>query len=225
MIHHKTYDTYRALAATCAAKHKGHSKAEGFITDGEETLSRAFEDELKNARSLRCLKHFESNCKEKLRRIRNCEAKEQRFFLQQVFGVPGKEHGILDTVDREDLQKRLDKAKSEIERKEREVLKRKDETFKPKFWSYLNDHFEMMACHMVANIREEAGMVVGDDGKPVCCYTNNSESINNVMRSAKETFLKENPCISQLNKIQFTQNVFEVLHAHQMEELHCAIAG
>lgn len=226
MIHHKkTYDTYRALAATCAGKCKGLSKAKGFITDGEETLSRAFEDELKNARSLRCFKHFESNCKEKLRTIGIREAKEQRFFLQKVFGVPGKEHGILDAVDREDLRKRLDGAKPEIERKEREVLKRKDDTFKPNFWSYLNNRFEMMSCHMVANIREEAGMVVGDDGKPVRCYTNNSESINNIMRSAKETFLKENPCISQLNKIQFTQNVFEVVHANQMEELHSAIAG
>lgn len=158
MIHHKkTYDTYRALAATCAGKCKGLSKAKGFITDGEETLSRAFEDELKNARSLRCFKHFESNCKEKLRTIGIREAKEQRFFLQKVFGVPGKENGILDAVDREDLRKRLDGAKPEIERKEREVLKRKDDTFKPNFWSYLNDRFEMMSCHMVANIREEAG--------------------------------------------------------------------
>lgn len=158
MIHHKkTYDTYRALAATCAGKCKGLSKAKGFITDVEETLSRAFEDELKNARSLRCFKHFESNCKEKLRTIGIREAKEQRFFLQKVFGVPGKENGILDAVDREDLRKRLDGAKPEIERKEREVLKRKDDTFKPNFWSYLNDRFEMMSCHMVANIREEAG--------------------------------------------------------------------
>ena len=175
----------RALAATCARKCKGLSKAKGFITDGEETLSRAFEDELKNARSLRCFKHFESNCKEKLRTIGVREAKEQRFFPQKVFGVQGKEQGILDAVDREDLRKRLDGAKPETERKEREVLNRKEDTFKPNFWSYLNDLFEMMSCHMVANIREEAGMVVGDDGKPVRCYTNNSESINNMMRSAK----------------------------------------
>ena len=44
------------------------------------------------------------------------------------------------------------------------------------------------------------------------------------MRSAKETFLKGNPCVSQLNKIQFTQNVFEVVHAHQTEEMHSAVA-
>ena len=40
MIHHKkTYDTYRALAATCAGKCKGLSKVEGLITDGEETVT------------------------------------------------------------------------------------------------------------------------------------------------------------------------------------------
>lgn len=45
------------------------------------------------------------------------------------------------------------------------------------------------------------------------------------MISAKESFLKENPCISQPNKIQFTQNVFKFVHAHHMEGLHSAIAG
>ena len=226
MIHHKkTYEAYRTLAATCAAKCKGLSKAKGFVTDGEEALSRAFEDELKNIRSLRCFKHFETNCKEKLRAIGIREAKEQRFFMQRVFGVPEKEDGILDAADRDDLRKRLDSANIAIEEREKEVLKRKDEMFRPKFWSYLNERFEMMACHMVASIRSDAGMVLGDNGKPVRCYTNNSESINNVMRSAKETYLNGNPCVSQLNKFQFTKNVFEVVHAHQMEELHSAIAG
>ena len=218
MIHHKkTYEAYRTLAATCAAKCKALSKAKGFITDGEEALSRAFEDELKNTRSLRCFKHFETNCKEKLRAIGIREAKE-RFFMQRVFGVPEKEDGILDAADREDLRKRLDSAKTAVEKREREVLKRKDETFRPKFWSYLNERFGMMASHMVASIHNEAGMVLGDNGKPVRCYTNNSESMNNVTRAAKETYLKGNPCVSQLNKFQFTKNVFEVVYAHQMEE-------
>ena len=82
----------------------------------------------------------------------------------------------------------------------------------------------MMACHTIADIREEVGKVVEDDAKPLCCYTNDSFHINNIIRSAKETFLKENACISQLKKIHFKQNVFEVVHAHQMEELHSAIA-
>ena len=55
--------------------------------------------------------------------------------------------------------------------------------------------------------------------------TNNSKSMNNVMKSAIENFYKQNPCVSQLNKIQFTQNVFEVVHAHQIKEMHSTIAG
>ena len=70
----------------------------GFITDGEENLQQAFEDELKNTRGLRCFKLFENNCKEKLREIAVRHEKEQRFFLHQVFGIPGKQQGILDTV-------------------------------------------------------------------------------------------------------------------------------
>ena len=31
-------------------------------------------------------------------------------------------------------------------------------------------------------------MAVGDDGKQLRCYTNNSESMKNVMKSAKENF-------------------------------------
>lgn len=33
-------------------------------------------------------------------------------------------------------------------------------------------------------------MVVGDDGKLLCCYINNLEFINNVMKFVKEIFLK-----------------------------------
>ena len=54
--------------------------------------------------------------------------------------------------------------------------------------------------------------------------TNYSKSMNNVMKSAIENFYKKNTCVSQLNKIQFTQNVFEVVHARQMEEMHSTIA-
>ena len=43
--------------------------------------------------------------------------------------------------------------------------------------------FRIMVCHMIANMREEVGMVVGDDAKLVRFYTNNSEYINNIIRS------------------------------------------
>ena len=85
MIHHKkTYDTYRAFPATCASKCKGLSKVKWFISDGEGNLPRAFEDELKNARSLPCFKHFESNCKEKLREVGICHTRKQQGILEAV---------------------------------------------------------------------------------------------------------------------------------------------
>ena len=135
----------------------------GFITDGKENLQRVFEDELKNARSLRCFKNFEN--KEKLREIGIRHKKEQRFFLHQVFGIPGKQQGILDAVYQDNLRDRLESSKSEMEDREREMLKRADETYSPKFWPYLKERSEMMASHMVEKVRKEAGMAVGYDGK------------------------------------------------------------
>ncbi|PFX18167.1 hypothetical protein AWC38_SpisGene17458 [Stylophora pistillata] len=109
-----------------------------------------------------------------------------------------RQQGILDAIDQDDLRDRLESSKSEMEDRERELLKRLDETYTPKFWPYLKERSDMMARHMVEKVRKEAGMGVGDDGKLLRC---------------------------QLNKIQFTQNVFEVVHAKQIDEMHSAIAG
>ena len=59
------------------------------------------------AKHLRCFKHFEGNCKEKLRKISICSAKDQKKFLNKVFGVYGKEEVILDAEDKKDLKRRL----------------------------------------------------------------------------------------------------------------------
>ena len=47
----------------------------------------------------------------------------------------------------------------------------------------------------------------------------------NCHEQCHEICKNKKPCVSQLYKIHFTQNVFEVVHAHQMEEMHSAIAG
>ena len=46
-----------------------------------------------------------------------------------------------------DLRKRLNISKAAVESREREVLKREDETYKPKFWSYLDVCYKMVAFH------------------------------------------------------------------------------
>ena len=89
----------------------------------------------------------------------------QCFYLHQVFGIPGKQLGILDAVYQDDFCDCLESSKSEMEDREREVLKRPDEMYSPKFWPYLKERSKMMASHMVEKVRKEAGMAVGDDGK------------------------------------------------------------
>ncbi|KAJ7354914.1 hypothetical protein OS493_029023 [Desmophyllum pertusum] len=92
----KNFDTFKVLASTCVSNCKGLANAKGYITDGEEELVRAWKSELPKATHLRCIRHFEGNCKQKLREIGIREAKSQKCFLNPVFGVPGKIGGIVD---------------------------------------------------------------------------------------------------------------------------------
>ena len=69
--------------------------------------------------------------------------------MHQIFGIPGKQKGILDTVYQDDLCDCLESSKSEIEDREREVLKRSDETYSPKSWPHLKEPSEMMTNHMM----------------------------------------------------------------------------
>ena len=67
MIHHsKDFQTYKVLSSTCVSSCKGLEKAKGYITDGSDALDKAWRTEIPKARHLRCMKHFESNCKQKL---------------------------------------------------------------------------------------------------------------------------------------------------------------
>ena len=57
------------------------------------------------AKHLRCFKHFEGNCKKKLRTLGICSTKHQSTFINKVFGVRGKQEGILDAEDKKDLKR------------------------------------------------------------------------------------------------------------------------
>ena len=82
MIHHsKSEATYQMLATTCVRKCSSLTKAKGFIIDGETALQNAFQFhlQLKHSQSLRCFKHFENNCKNKLRDRHKRKGSEVRF--------------------------------------------------------------------------------------------------------------------------------------------------
>lgn len=82
----------------------------------------------------------------------------------------------------------------------------------------------MMKNHMVEKVRRKAVMIDGDDGKPLRCYTNCSESMNNVMKAARNNFLKQRGT-SYLSKLEFTRHVFETIHDHHIQEMQAAAAG
>ena len=91
MIHHKKdFSTYKTLLSACITNCKGLEKCRGYITDGEEGLDIIWRTELPKARHLNCVKHFESNCKQKLNDIGIKERNKQKFFLEKVFGVVNK---------------------------------------------------------------------------------------------------------------------------------------
>lgn len=204
MLHYrKTLENYRILSSVCAAKIKYLNQARSFMTDGEEALIQAWSADMPKAKHLSCFKHFEDNCKEKLRTLGICNTKQQSAFINKVFGVRGKQEGILGAEDKKDLKRRLEASKAELYREERNVLGKND-ACDSKFWKYLESNYEMMKNNMVAKVRCRAGLKDGPDEKPVRSYTNPSESMNHVMSSLKKDIVSsENVKDRGLTKLEF----------------------
>lgn len=154
------------------ARHKEHSPvlhhSDDFVTDWEEALIQAWSTEMPKKKHLCCFKHFKDNCK--LRKIGITSTKHQKQFLTKVFGVNGKEEGILDAEDKKDLKRRLHSPKEELDRLEREVLD-KNHKYECKFWKCLESNYEMMK-NMIAKAWRQGGLKDGPNGKPTWSYTN-----------------------------------------------------
>lgn len=227
MIHHKKdFSTYKALSSACVTNCKSLEKCRGYITDGEEALDIAWRTELPKARHLRCVKHFEGNCKQKLNDIGIKERNKQKFFLEKVFGVVNKSDGIVDAEDKQAVKSTVRNVKEDLDEKEM-LLLQKPEGYVPQFSKYLADRQEMIGKTMTLKARRKAHMPLDKDGKPIRPYTNLSESMNNVMSQAKTNFLNFNNKgkNENLSKLEFTKHVFEEIHERQMRELKLALCG
>ena len=195
-------------------------RGKGFITDGEESLYSALGEVMRHATGLRCFRHFQQNCRDKLNKIGIRKANEQKPFIDRVFGTPTSE-GLLDAEDKSDLITRILEAKKPLEAEELKLTGKET----PEFWSYLKSHKKMMKQSMIATARSKAGMPIDTSGKPVKCYTNQSESINNKLTRQKEALAKNDKSKVDLTKLQFTKDVWEEVDRHQQEELQLAICG
>jgi len=78
---------------------------------------------------------------------------------------------------------------------------------------------------MIATARIKAGMPNDESGRPLKCYTNQSESINNKLTPQKEAMANNDKNKADMSKVQFTKNVWEEVDRHQQEELKLAICG
>ena len=184
-------------------------RGKGFITDGEEALYSALGEVMRHATALRCFRHFQQNCRDKLKKIGIRKRNEQKPFLERVFGTPTSE-GVLDAEDKPDLNARM------LEAKDPKLTKKET----PKFWRYLKSHKKMMVKSMIATARSKAGMPSNMSGKAVKCYTNLSESINNKLTRQKEALAKNDK-----SKVDLTKDAWEEVDRHQQEELKLAICG
>ena len=196
------------------------NRGKGFITDGKESLYSALGEVMWHATGLQCFRHFQQNCNDKLNNFGIRKANEQKPFIDRVFGMPISE-GLLDAEDKSDLIARILEAKKPLEAKELKLIGKET----PEFWSYLNSHKKMMKQNMIATARSKAGMPMDTSGKPVKCYTNQSESINNKLTRQKKALAKNDKSKVDLTKLQFTKEVWEEVDRHQQEELQSAICG
>ena len=139
MIHHKkNFHTFKILASTFVSNCKGLADAKGYITHGEEELVPAWKTELPKATHLRCIRHFEGNCKQKLREIGIRDAKSQSCFLNPIFGVPGKSDGIVDLESKTEVKEQIRLTKELMDKKETDILQRTAE-YQPSFPKYLDE--------------------------------------------------------------------------------------
>lgn len=225
MIHHrKDFQTYKVLSLTCVAACKGLEKCRGHITDGETALEMPWKSDLPKATSLRCVKHFEGNCKAELYKTGIWEKKSQKFFLDRVFGVHGKEEGIVDAEDKKEVKQTLQSLRDDFDEKEVELLQ-ENNTYKPQFSKYLEDKRELIGKKMALKYRRQAGLPNDAHGKPIRPYTNSSEAMNHVMSQTKVEYPRANgrKQNGNLSKLEFTRHVLEEIHQGEQEELKLAL--
>ena len=173
-----------------------------------------------HATGLRCFKHFNQNCRDKLHKFGIPKKQDQKFFLEVVFGNDDSD-GILDAKYKTDLKNRLTEAKESLDREELKLTGGRA----PEFWNYVNAHKKMMQKSMIATARQKAGMPLDISGAPLKSYNNQSESINNKLTSQKEATERNNKSKVNLTKLQFTRDVWEQVDKHQHKQLQLAICG
>ena len=160
---------------------------------------------MRHATGLRCFRHFQQNCRDKLHKLGIHKQTKQKFFIDTVFGTPTSE-GLLDAYDKSNLRACMLAAKEATDAEEIRLTGNKTLGF----WSYVHTHKKIMKKCMIAKARIKVSMPNDESGKPLKSYTNQSESINNKLTCQKDAMAKNHKNKVDLSKVQFTKNVWNV---------------
>ena len=163
---------------------------------------------------LRCFRHFQQNCQDKLRKLGIQQKQHQNVFLDTVFGKQGVCQRILDANTKDELLEKLTASRELLETEETRITGRKV----PRFWKFVNSHKEMIERCMTGDARKRARMPCDQFGTPLRSYTNQSESINNTELTRQKEAIVKNDKVD-LSKLQFTKDVWEEVDKIQEEQM------
>jgi hypothetical protein len=173
----------------------------------------------------KCLRHFRSNCKEHLSKIGIRSKSDQDILLKMVFGTSGK-GGLVDSYDKDELASNILALKEKMEEKEKGILGKDWEgQYESKFWQYIKRNETIMAEHIICSARTDARMPLQEDGTPLRCYTNQSESINNVLTKQKESVIKGAKKKEPMSKVGFVRDVWKPVLEKQKHEVIGALCS
>ena len=147
------------------------------MTDGESALFDAAKNVFQGMHHGRCTNHFHQNCKDFLKKIGIGED-SQTPLLDIVFGS----EGLIESEDIGDLEEELSTVKDLLCQMETVLLS--SDVNSSKFFQYISRHKSVVQCL----IRSTRRVITNNKNKaevPKRLYTNQSESLNNILKSRK----------------------------------------
>ena len=138
------------------------------------------------------MRHFKGNCAGRLNSIGIKGREEQGVILQYVFA----KDGLVEAENKVVLKKRIESIKDELDQLERSILKQDDE-YIASFSKFLFDKEKTVLRKFTRSSRRKVLMV--NDEIPPRLYTNQSESVNNIMANRKSSYgLKKKDDVSKM---------------------------
>ena len=136
------------------------------ITDGEPALISASWKTFLNSTLLRCMRHFESNCKDDFKKI-GIQASAKDTMLDVVFG----ENGLVEADPKKDLKSKMKESVKLLSEIEREFLKLQPSQENGQFALYIADREKSALREMTKDVIRKA-FRASDMQKPPRIYTN-----------------------------------------------------